>query len=148
MPVVVVVKLVMVAPMVGIVFWVTVYSFQAEVAAAMFTVPSAKMRLIKTVRVALETWLAVMPVGRVVRSNCTRPVLPPPMSMLASVPKLVPGRRVLVKVSPESGTSVAWAAAGARDTTKSRAVTGATERRTANRRGVKRNRFKASSRGR
>ena len=104
---VVALKLVMVAPMVGMVLWVTVYSFQAEVTEATFTVPSTKMRLMKTVRVALEIWLAVTPAGRVVRSNCTRPVLPLPISMLASVPKLVPGRAVVTKVSPESGTSVA-----------------------------------------
>ena len=71
-------KLVIDAPRVGMVFWVTRYSLQAEVIGDRLTVPPVLTRLTKTVSVACEIWLAVMPAGSEVRSNCTSDVLPLP----------------------------------------------------------------------
>jgi hypothetical protein len=57
---------------------VTPDSVQAEVMGARVTAPGALMRLTKTVRVAPEIWLAVVPAGSEVRSNWRSAVLPFP----------------------------------------------------------------------
>jgi hypothetical protein len=75
-------------------------SDQAEVTGTTLTVPAALTRLMKSVRVAFETWLAVTPAGSCERSNWRKVVLPLPTARLASVPRLVVGRVELTLASP------------------------------------------------
>src|ERR1700733_1052065 len=72
------VKVVEVAPIVGIEANVTDDSPQVEVTGATLTIPAALTRFTNSVTVARETWLETMPGGNAVRSNWTSAVLPLP----------------------------------------------------------------------
>jgi hypothetical protein len=71
-------KMPVVAPTEGAEEEVTEDSLQEEVAGESVTDPAVLTRLTKTVSVACEIWLAVVPAGTVLRSNCKNDVLPLP----------------------------------------------------------------------
>jgi hypothetical protein len=52
------------------------------------TPPGVNAELTKKVRVALLTLDALRPAGKAPRSNCRRPVFPPPIFTAVAVPKL------------------------------------------------------------
>jgi hypothetical protein len=104
-------KIPVAAPMAGMDASVTDDSLQAEVTDERVTDPAALTRFTKSVSVACEIWLAVVPAGSVLRSNCNRAVLPLPTYRFERVPKFVAGRAVLMLASPIKATCVAWAVA-------------------------------------
>ncbi len=71
-------KIPVAAPMPGRDAAVTDDSLQVEETDERVTCPAVLTRLTKSVNVACEIWLDVVPAGSVLRSNCSRAVLPLP----------------------------------------------------------------------